>query len=277
MKVNSYSIDTFWDLEKPLIPRRSQLFPLQPIGISTLHVESLTGYIARLAQYHGLTTKELLLCEVFPLMYYRGFQINSQTIERLFGSCGSLTQENEIRGELAQSLVQALKDLTGRQDLCQLSLLRWASEIFAFSLLQPYQSWCPICYQDWRNNDLVIYTPLLWLLVDNDVCLRHPHQKLLAKCPNCQLRFLALTEQSCPGYCSNCHQWLGHAQPEIICENVCNEWQAIFDDSVDHGLHWQYWWLDDIEQLVANTPSSFLPPKHIPSIDPNQFSRVSIP
>jgi len=42
-------------------------------------------------------------------------------------------------------------------------------------------------------------------------------------------------------------------------------------------LHWQYWWLDDIEQLVANTPSSFLPPKHIPSIDPNQFSLVSIP
>jgi hypothetical protein len=145
MKVNSYSIDTFWNLEKPLILRRSQLFPLQPIGISTLHVESLIGYIARLAQYHGLTNKELLLCEVLPLMHYRGGQINSQTIERLFGSCGSLTQENEIRGELAQSLVQALKELTGRQDLCQLSLLRWASEIFAFSLLQPYQSWCPIC------------------------------------------------------------------------------------------------------------------------------------
>jgi hypothetical protein len=275
MPAKSYSADTFWNLDKPLLPRRSQLHPLKPIGIRTLYAESLTGYIARLAQYHCLTTEELLLYEVLPLMRYRGCQIDSQTLCRLFGSRKSLTQENETRGELVKDLLQSLEELTGRQDLFQLSLLRWASEIFAFSLLHPYQAWCPICYQEWRNDNRIIYTPLLWLLVSSDVCIRHPHQVLLDQCPYCQLRFLALTEQSCPGYCSKCHQWLGHLrQAESSRDPVCDEWQSIVDDFLDHGLHWQYWWVDSIEQVVANTPASFLPPKQSPCPDLNHLSQA---
>jgi hypothetical protein len=39
-----------WDLEKPSIPDRSRLYQLEPIGIGTPHVESLTGYISRLSR-----------------------------------------------------------------------------------------------------------------------------------------------------------------------------------------------------------------------------------
>jgi TniQ len=271
MPAKSYSAETFWNLEKPLLPSRSQLLPLKPIGIGTLHVESLTGYIARLAQYHSLTTKDLLLYEVLPLMHYRGFQVNSQTICRLFCSRGSLTQENETRGNLVKSLLRSLEELTGQQNLFQLSLLRRAGEIFAFSLLRSYQAWCPICYQEWRNDNRVIYTPLLWLLLSSDICIRHPHQVLLEQCTYCHLRFLALTEQSCPGYCSKCHQWLGSAaSAELSHQAKFDEWQSI-DDFLDHGLHWQYCWLDGIEQVVANTPSSFLPPKQSLYIDPRHL------
>ncbi|MGI0484871.1 TniQ family protein [Pantanalinema rosaneae CENA516] len=165
MPVKSYSADTFWNLDKPFLPGRSRLLPLKPIGIGTLHVESLTGYIARLAQAHCLTTEELLSYEIMPLMNDRGFQVDSRTIYRLFGSCRSLPQEDETRGDLLKALLQALEELTGRQDLLQLSVLQWASEIFAFSLSHPYQAWCPVCYQEWRNDNRVIYAPLLWLLL----------------------------------------------------------------------------------------------------------------
>lgn len=272
MPTKSYSADTFWNLDKPLLSGRSRLLPLQPIGIGTLHVESLTGYIARLAQSHCLTTEELLLYEIVPFMDHRGLQADSQTLYQLLVSRRLLTQENETRGDLVQALLQALEELTGRQDLWQLSLLRGASEIFAFSLLRPYQAWCPICYQQWCNDNRVIYTPLLWLLISSNVCICHPQQALLERCPYCQSQFSALTKQSCPGYCSKCHQWLGHLAPaESGCEAVDDEWQPVFDDLVDHGLHWRYWWLDSVEQVVANTPASFLPPKQSPRSDLNHF------
>lgn len=272
MPAKSYSADTFWSLDKPFLAGRSRRLPLQPIGIGTLHVESLTGYITRLAQSHCLTTEELLLYEIVPLMDYRGFQVDSQMVYRLLVSRRLLTQENETRGDLVKALLQALEELTGQQDLWQLSLLRGASEIFAFSLLRPYQAWCPVCYQQWRNDNRVIYTPLLWLLVSSNVCICHPHQALLERCPYCQLRFSALTEQSCPGYCSKCHQWLGHLAPaESGYEVVDDQWQPVFDDLVDHGLHWRYWWLDSVEQVVANTQTSFLPPKQSSCSDLSHF------
>ena len=39
-----------WDLKKLVIPSRSRLYQLEPIGIGTPLVESLTGYISRLAE-----------------------------------------------------------------------------------------------------------------------------------------------------------------------------------------------------------------------------------
>jgi hypothetical protein len=264
MLANLYTADTFWDLDKPCLPGRTQLLPLQPIGIGTLHVESLTGYIARLAQSHCLSTADLLLCEVLPLMRYRGVEIDVPALCRVFSSHHSLTHNNETRGDLIKRLLQALEELTGQQDVWRLSLLTEASELFAFSLLQPHQAWCPICYQEWRNDHRVVYTPLLWLLESQDVCLRHPNQALLNRCPYCQSGFLALTEQSCPGYCSKCHCWLGDMSPEPCSRAMSDDRHPVFGDLFEHRLHWEYWWFDGIEQVVANTSSTFLPPKQGP-------------
>ena len=54
----SYSI---WEPEVPqIIPERSRLYSLNPIGIGTPQVESLTGYIARLAEAHVLSVGDLV-------------------------------------------------------------------------------------------------------------------------------------------------------------------------------------------------------------------------
>jgi len=57
-----------WDLTPPLIPPRSRLYCLAPIGIGTPAVESLTGYVARLATTHGVLVRRLVEDEILPLL-----------------------------------------------------------------------------------------------------------------------------------------------------------------------------------------------------------------
>lgn len=40
----------WWDLSRPKIPPRSRLYHLEPVGVGTPYVESLTGYMARLGE-----------------------------------------------------------------------------------------------------------------------------------------------------------------------------------------------------------------------------------
>src|SRR5436309_1509742 len=58
-----------WNLARPPVPRRSLLFPLEPIGIGTPFVESLTSYISRLAAVHAVIVSDLvgyLLADCVP-------------------------------------------------------------------------------------------------------------------------------------------------------------------------------------------------------------------
>ena len=43
-----------WDVEAVPIPARSRLHSIEPIGVGTPFVESLTGYIIRLAASHAV-------------------------------------------------------------------------------------------------------------------------------------------------------------------------------------------------------------------------------
>ena len=56
------------DLENPFIPSRSRLYHLEPIGIGTPLVESLTSYISRLAEAHCVSPKSLVINEILPVL-----------------------------------------------------------------------------------------------------------------------------------------------------------------------------------------------------------------
>ncbi len=67
----TFVVDTtceLWNLEKPLIPQHSRLYHLKPIGVGTPYVESLTGYVARLAEAHCVPTGILVLSEIAPFV-----------------------------------------------------------------------------------------------------------------------------------------------------------------------------------------------------------------
>jgi len=47
-------------------PTRSELYHILPAGLGTSFIESLTSYIARLAESHCLTTRTLVVQKFFP-------------------------------------------------------------------------------------------------------------------------------------------------------------------------------------------------------------------
>lgn len=270
MLVNYYTNDELWNLEKPAIPQRSRLFPLEPIGIGTLYVESLSGYVARLAEHHSITTEQLVLSKIVPLMGQYSSSANAINIfKQLFGVQDFLTIASKTRIDIAITLIQVLEELTLRQDLSCLWPFTWASIVFEFSILRLHQAWCPVCYGNWRTNNRVIYNPLLWLVNTIEECPHHKHQSLIEQCPHCNKRFPPFSRHSRPGYCSICHLWLGELElNQVVNEQTNSEdfWRQLLIppplSNPSNQLVWQCMWFDDVDDLAANTPSDFLPPIH---------------
>jgi hypothetical protein len=113
-----------WDSALPPVPPRSRLYHLAPIGLGTPYVESLTGYVARLAEAHNVSTRTLVVRELLPLL---GRCHLSKAVNSSLSSfwTGGVRAVNGIR-TLAGDWRRVLQDLTGRRDLHFLTLLTWA-------------------------------------------------------------------------------------------------------------------------------------------------------
>jgi len=202
-----------WDLSPLYIPPRSTLYPLEPIGVGTPWVESLTSYMARLADAHCVFPGVLMYKMIVPMMP------GSSAMERQHGSFrADGYKSNLINGvsHRAVSAVQALKVLTGRDDLHHLTLLALAELLPDRGLIRPAKAWCPTCYEEWRRSGQIVYDPLLWIFQEITICVKH-QQRLRTHCsnPECARPIPALTWRSLPGYCAFCHWWLGTRCEEV--------------------------------------------------------------
>src|SRR5438552_9469840 len=106
-----------WDSIPPVLPPRSRLYTLKPVGIGTPFVESLSGYIARLADAHAVSVADLVGRELSPLasnpLVYpysdegnsdsHGFRARSYAINGL--------------GDVSRTWVEVLQAATLRTDL----------------------------------------------------------------------------------------------------------------------------------------------------------------
>jgi transcriptional regulator with XRE-family HTH domain len=201
MSVENLTTYERWDIEKLDIPPRSRLFFLEPIGIGTPQVESLTSYISRLAELHCFSARDLIARIIVPIVP------KSYNTTNLF-CMRNYTGATNGTGELAFDLVQALEKLTLRQNLHYLTLLDWDTILTNRNLLRATKGWCPDCYEEWRLNHQNIYDPLLWNFKVISVCSYH-QKTLQTICPHCQKKVSILSSFSRPGYCSKCRQWLG--------------------------------------------------------------------
>ena len=108
------------------IPKRSRLYFLEPIGVGTPYTESLSSYLTRLAQEHCVTPKKLIMGEIAPLIMVNNYrsEMLSKNVSTIFGNSDAKPAINGMR-DMTSSLVDALENLTLRQDLKFLSCLTW--------------------------------------------------------------------------------------------------------------------------------------------------------
>lgn len=196
-------------LKAPAIPRRSRLFPIEPIGVGTAYTESLTSYLNRLAQEHCLTSRTLIMREIAPQIMGQDFEVSyrKKKVSSLFANTDAKPALNGMK-TMTQNLTQALEYLTQREDLKILSFLTWKRVISERELFRQYRAWCPDCYEQWKQEKKSIYEPLLWSFRDVKICLHHQCQ-LIDECPHCGSRLPVIANFLLPGFCSRCKEWMG--------------------------------------------------------------------
>lgn len=244
-----------WDLTLPTHPVHSKLYALEPLGVGTPHVESLTSYLARLAEAHCVSLRTLVKQELLSLLK-RGYLSNP------FGSSLDAFWIEAARalngtGSLAKDWVGSLEQLTLRTDLRFLTLLPWAAVLTQQRLLRLTRAWCPDCFMEWQTAGQPIYEPLLWNLNTVSVCFRH-QRILLERCPypDCHATLPVLASFLRPGYCSKCSRWLGVMTDSSNISQTSDQW------------HWQVWVAEMVGELLAHHTKLTTTPhlKNIPNL-----------
>ena len=147
-----------------ILPERTHLYHLQPLGIGSIFVESLTGYIARLAEAHDISPAMLLNRELLPRMRATS---NSGLRKAAVPMDSTFLYDSHVlngAGEPQPNCVQVLENLTGTENLRAMTLLRLGEVLSAQHLLRAQQAWCPACLEEWRCSGSPIYEPLLWAI-----------------------------------------------------------------------------------------------------------------
>ena len=163
-----------WDAGASLLPPVTRLYHLPPIGLGTPMVESLTGYVVRLAEEHCVSAGVLYRKEIRAL----AAKGNIFTF-RVTNNAGYSTHTINGLGSPAADFVRAMETLTGRRDLSCLTLLAWRWVLCSYSLLRRCRAWCERCFYAWQEAKQPIYEPLLWLSPSARTiagsCAKHVH------------------------------------------------------------------------------------------------------
>ncbi len=207
-------MDTCWEIVTypehinegvALSPHQSYLYHLAPI-YNGPYTESLTSYISRLSEAHGLSMADFLK-EVLSLALQKPYL--HATVKhggtRFFAYSGALNGLGRGAGQLAEEL----HHLTKVDNLQRLTFLPFQELLSDRGLIRRFRSWCPQCYQKWIENDMPVYDPLLWSVQNIEYCPVHRTQ-LVQTCPKCGRHLFHLERYSRPGYCT-CGNWLGNS------------------------------------------------------------------
>lgn len=231
-QINPYMNDELWSPEKFSLPPRSRLHHLQPMGIGTPMVESLSSYVTRLAYSHGVSVSTLIPRIVSPLLQQTFIKDStSRSLKAFFYRSQALNGY----GTIANDFVEVLNQLTLHRKLKFLTLISLANILVTQGLLRPHKAWCPICYQHCQQNQQVIYDHLLWSLNDVKICVKHQHP-LMEACPHCHHKLLWLSWKSNLGYCSHCYQWLGDSFDTSFSKTPIDDWDRWVANSLGELL-----------------------------------------
>jgi len=188
------------------LPSRSKLHHLQPMGLGTGDVESLTSYFCRLSNSHSCSTHDLAAFVMRSSQTQRWPHYASTTPRPRF-----VWHERAIAGicDAATTWSAALSELTGVERLDRLTLLPLQGLIVAKSLMAQQARWCPECLAEDLAAGRPVYLRLSWDIGANKVC-HHHHAPLVAHCPVCERGGVRHTSHCVvPGWCCHCGSFLG--------------------------------------------------------------------
>jgi transcriptional regulator with XRE-family HTH domain/AraC-like DNA-binding protein len=183
------------------IPSRSRLFHLEPVGVGTPFVESLSGYIARLAEKHSVTVAHLFSREI-------AFHINKPGVIGAVVNFDGFAKAVNGTGVIASDLMDVFERLTLRRDLRFTTMVPWRDVFTRRLLTRETRAWCPLCYEEQYEAGQKVCDQLVWALKAVCACSKHK-TPLDLECPYCARRQPHLTFRSRPGHCSSCRAWLG--------------------------------------------------------------------
>lgn len=207
-----------WDLTEINVPERSKLHSLEPIGVGTGLVESLTSYIGRIAESHNITTGVLLKSILGPQFNKKYlFEVKNQT-----KNPNSFRDYINNNGVIAREFVLAIEQLTLRNDLQYLTLVPWDGFTGNRRLLREFRAWCPKCLEENVRFGGELNEPLIWQFKMINKCQKH-NVNLLTTCAFCKQRNGVLSQIHRVGYCQKCNKplWL---MPEELLEQPSSEW-----------------------------------------------------
>lgn len=223
-----------WQLTLPSLPTPSVLYALAPVGIGTPLVESMTSYIARLAEAHCVFPGVLMRHLIVPFAESHLTEGRSTTMHLRDGeSTGALNAHQQT----AVNAVHMLESLTKQHRLHVLTMIAWAEVFPLTGLIRTKRAWCPLCLEEWKTAGQVIYEPLLWTVQAVKICPQHDCL-LETQCFVCRKTSPWLAWRSRPGYCTHCQQWLGMS--------------AVVQGENEPEMDWLHWSADQVGMLLAS-------------------------
>ncbi|ACT47389.1 TniQ family protein [Methylotenera mobilis] len=228
-----YSDVTIDDIDdRVIIPPRSRLFGLAPIGIGSSVSEGLISYLIRLAGEHCISPKLMISAELLPQM--RG--VNAVRHAEFHTDYAKTLQST---GKFAQSFVKVTEQLTCRSDISLTTTLPWHAIVPSISsgLMTQHPKWCSRCLAADRVSGKAPYFRLVWGYKLYQVCLEH-QTYLVDECPWCGKHQPFFPDHAVIDRCNYCYGWLGtQAVEEAIINDEQRRWTSLaIEDMVSHGL-----------------------------------------
>ncbi len=194
---------------------RSCLYSIEPIGVGTINVESLSSYISRLADAHCVVVGDIMTHLIAP-------KIDKKYVK---GGNGFYKSSSAINGHgnIAVNFIEVIGLLTKRTDIEKTTFFNCRELVPFRGLLKPRRHWCPTCFQADLESKHIVYERLSWTLQPFLKCIIHD-SILESTCPNCKSCMYTLERKSVPGYCTKCYCWLGnHNRENHSIDNFCRK------------------------------------------------------
>lgn len=153
-------------VESKVVPARTTLAPLQPLGVGTAFVESLSSYFQRLADQHCVSPKLLAREFILPKLGFSN-RVGEVQADRYWR-----TSFFNGMGEVPEQWCRVLQGLTGVTGLRQLTMLPFHGLIGMHGSSCATRRWCPKCLAE-SEADGIPYGQLLWEIGCVQACPKH--------------------------------------------------------------------------------------------------------